>query len=244
MRKIKRYIILGIIACSILIPIYFSINYIELNKIQLNDKLEELDEKMNIRKKTKSNAEYVDNCNIKIGLYMVKGKEKVLVNDDYYTSFEPEDIMGIFYAVYSNEEKLQQGTYYNVWNNCLEKYENAKDYKIGYNIKFKMQDGTKVDQIILNPDDAYLMYPEIQFYLYDDINLIPGRPYYHVTKETVTDKTIYSSMKIVGDKKTPQIEGNITLDVFAYDGKEDFDPNTGKYRGNCKYTVIIKNKSK
>ena len=105
-----------------------------------------------------------------------------------------------------------------------------------------MDDGEVIDQTILNPDHAYLMYPEIQFYLYDDINLIPGKRYYHVTHDDFNENTLCSSAKLVGDKRTPNIASDILLTAFTYDSEDDFEPETGKYRGNSYYTITIKRK--
>lgn len=186
--------------------------------------------------------QYIDDNPIKIGLYVREGNYKKLVKDEYYCGWAPEEVLGIFYAVYTTEETISGSSFNNVWKDYLNNYTNIDKYRIGYNIKFTMDNGEVIDQIILNPDHAYLMYPEIQFYLYDDINLIPGKRYYHVTSEEMNENTICSSVKLVGDKKTPNITSSIELTVFTYDSDGDFDKTTGKYRGKSYYTVIIKRK--
>lgn len=184
--------------------------------------------------------EYVDDNTIKVGLYVQDGNYKKLVKDDYYCNWDPEEILGIFYAVYTNDDLISGNSFNTTWTKYLENYTDASKYRIGYNISFEMADGKIIDQRILNPDEAYLMYPEIQFYLYDDINLVPGKRYYHVTSEEMNENTICSSVKLVGDKKTPDIISQINLTVFTYDSDDDFDPNTGRYRGNSSYTINIK----
>lgn len=186
--------------------------------------------------------EYVDDNPIKVGLYVQDGNYKKLVKDDYYCNWDPEEILGIFYAVYTNDDVISGNSFNTIWTKYLENYTDASKCRIGYNISFEMADGKVIDQRILNPDDAYLMYPEIQFYLYDDINLVPGRRYYHITSEEMNENTICSSVKLVGDKKTPDIISQITLTVFTYDSDDDFDPGTGRYRGNSSYTINIKRK--
>lgn len=166
-----------------------------------------------------------------------EGNYKKLVKD-YYCGWDPEEVLGIFYAVYTNEEQISGSNFNLVWKDYLNKYSDIDKYRIGYNLKFTMNDGTVIDQTILNPDHAYLMYPEIQCYLYDDINLVPGKRYYHITSEEMNDNTICSSIKLVGDKKTPNISSEIELTAFTYKSNDDFDAN-GKYRGNSKYTVTI-----
>ena len=179
----------------------------------------------------------MDDNPIVVGLYVKEGNYKKLVKD-YYCGWDPEEVLGIFYAVYTNEEQISGSNFNLVWKDYLNKYSDVDKYRIGYNLKFTMNDGTVIDQTILNLDHAYLMYPEIQCYLYDDINLVPGKRYYHITSEEMKDNTICSSIKLVGDKKTPNISSEIELTAFTYKSNDDFDAN-GKYRGNSKYTVTI-----
>ena len=182
-------------------------------------------------------SKYVDDNPIVVGLYVKEGNYKKLVKD-YYCGWDPEEVLGIFYAVYTNEEQISGSNFNLVWKDYLNKYSDVDKYRIGYNLKFTMNDGTVIDQTILNPGHAYLMYPKIQCYLYDDINLVPGKRYYHITSEEMKDNTICSSIKLVGDKKTPNISSEIELTAFTYKSNDDFDAN-GKYRGNSKYTVTI-----
>ena len=180
--------------------------------------------------------EYIDDNQVKIGLYVDKGNTKELVTE-YFCDFSAENIMGIFYAIPTDEKVVNGDDFKTVFEEYAKEYNT--NYKIGYNIKFKLDDGEYVDQTILDPDDAYLMYPEIQFYLYDDINLIPGRPYYHITQDIMSDDRVCSSVKLVGDKRTKNIVSPIELTVFTYDGDDDFTPVTKKYRGNSYHTVLI-----
>ena len=72
----------------------------------------------------------------------------------------------------------------------------------------------------------------------DDVNLVPGKPYYHITQDVMYDYTIASSIKLVGDIDSDKIEGPITLTAFCFDSEDDFDEE-GNYRGNSKYTITI-----
>lgn len=242
-KKIKLIMIVSIFISLIILGIIF-IKYFKndrnenslLNKENLEQKTEEI-----IEKEEEKVSTYIDDNPITIGLYVKDGNYKKLVKE-YYCGWDPEEVLGIFYAVYTNDEIISNSNFNNVWKEYLNNYTNIDKYRIGYNIKFTMDTGEIIDQIILNPDHAYLMYPEIQFYLYDDINLVPGKRYYHVTSDEMNENTICSSVKLVGDKKTPNIISDIELTVFTYDSSDDFDPNTGKYRGNSHYTVIIKRK--
>ncbi|MDD2376733.1 MAG: hypothetical protein PHD15_04965 [Clostridia bacterium] len=184
---------------------------------------------------------YVDNNPIKIGLYIKSGNEKKIITE-YSSVWDAELIMGLFYAIPTNESVVSGKSFEYVWKEYWNKYSNIEKYRIGYNIKFTLNTGEVIDHVILNPDHAYLMFPKLQFYLYDDVNLIPGRAYYHVTQPEMTEKTQCTSVKLVGDKETKNIISPIELTVFTFDGEEDFEPVTGKYRGNSCYTILINRK--
>jgi hypothetical protein len=184
---------------------------------------------------------YVDDNPIKIGLYIKGNNGKQLVTQ-YSSTWDAEAIMGLFYAIPTNDVLVSSKSFENVWKEYWNKYSNVEKYRIGYNIKFTSNTGEVTNQIILNPDHAYLMFPKLQLYLYDDVNLIPGRAYYHVTQPEMTENTQCTSVKLVGDKATKNIISPIELTVFTFDGKEDFDPVTGKYRGNSFYTIFINRK--
>lgn len=242
-KKIKIIIIVSIFILLVILGIIFMKHFKNnkdenslLNKENLEQKAEEI-----IENDEEKVSAYVDDNPITVGLYVKEGDYKKLVKE-YYCGWNPEEVLGIFYTVYTNEEKIPGSNFDVVWKKYLNNYTNIDKYRIGYNIKFTMNTGEIIDQTILNPDHAYLMYPEIQFYLYDDINLVPGKRYYHITSDEMNENTICSSVKLVGDKKTPNITSEIELTTFTYDSDDDFDPDTGKYRGNSYYTVIIKRK--
>lgn len=236
-KKIVFCVFTLILVCLIIILVIFSNRNLKLsNDISLS--INNLSENLKNTIKEQKQDEYIDNNNMQIGLYIDDGGVKRLAKE-YYCDFSAENVMGIFYAIPTVEETVSGDNFKQVFESYYNNYINKEDYKIGYNIKFTLDDGEYIDQTILNPDDAYLMFPEIQFYLYDDINLIPGRPYYHITQDIMTDERICSSVKLVGDKKTKNIVSPIELTVFTFDGEDDFSPITRKYRGNSSYTIFI-----
>lgn len=231
----KKYIYITILVIFAII-VFIAILFFK-NKENINEELPIYIEEQ--KEEIKENT-YVDDNIIKIGLYTKEGNTKKL-SQSHTSSWKAENVMGIFYAVASNNEVISGNSYGAVWKDYWNKYENTQNYKIGYNISFSMGDKI-IDKTILNPDDAYTMYPKLQLNLYDDINLIPGKPYYHVTSETMTENTIFTSVKIVGDTETKNITSPIKLTTFTYKDISDFDIETGKYRGNFSYTTIINKK--
>ena len=212
----------------------------ELNNIKKEEQQSEKTHEEEIEEEHKEDV-YVDDNPIKIGLYINSNKGKKLITE-YTSSWIAEEIMGMFYAIPTNESIAAGANFKTTWDKYWNEYTNIENYRIGYNIKFTLNTGEVVDQIILNPDHAFLMFPKVQFYLYDDVNLIPGKRYYHVTQGEMNDKTQCTSVKIVGDKQTKNIISPIELTVFTFDGQEDFDPTTGKYRGNSHYSILINRK--
>lgn len=200
----------------------------EENEIYKNTNLTNKESK-DLEDLEKSNNELNTKPKIDLSLYLEKNGVKTLITS-HTCSWEPENVMGIFYAVPCKETTLHLNTSFDVlWKEYISDYENYSDIRIGYNISFTLNTGETVDRTILNPDDAYYMFPKVMVFLYDDVNLVPGKRYYHITQDDMDENTICSSIKLVGDVKTKNIVSDITLTAFCYSSKEDFDKETGRY---------------
>lgn len=183
--------------------------------------------------------EYVDENNVNLGLYVDNGTNLELITDDYYCDWSPENVMGLFYAIPTQENTLPNTNFDTMWKDYINNYPNANDCRIGYALEFTLNDGNQMYFTILNPDDAYYTFPKVMSFLYDDVNLVPGKAYYHITQDVMYDYTICSSLKLVGDVDTYTIASDIKLTAFCFDTEDDFD-NNGRYRGNSSYTINIK----
>lgn len=201
---------------------------------------ENINEEVEEKKEIEENI-YVDENPVKLGIYIESGNTKKLITE-YSCYWEPELVMNVFYAVPTQEETISNYSFDTLWKKYINSYPNPEKYRIGYNISFTLKSGEKVDKTILNPDDAYYMFPKVMCFLYDDVNLVPGKPYYHITQDVMYDYTICSSVKLVGDVETSNITSDIKLTAFCFDSDDDFDPETGKYRGNNFYSILIKRK--
>lgn len=235
--KVILYILGIVFVCSVIYMLFFFNNIKDLStKISLSTS--SVSKNLIDVVVENNKADYVDENEMEIGLYIDEGNTKRLI-DKYYSDFTAENIIGLFYALPTREEVVNGRDFKQIFDEYYNKYEDKEKYKIGYNIKFSMRDGRVIDETVLNPDDAYYLFPKVQCYLYDDINLIPGRPYYHITQDIMTDDRICSSIKLVGDKESKNIISPIELTVFSFDGEDDFYPNTRKYRGNSSYKILI-----
>lgn len=181
---------------------------------------------------------YIDENPVKLGIYVQKGNTKQLIQNEYTCGWAPEEIMGLFFAVPTTEKSIPNTNFSTLWKEYINKYPNPEKYRIGYSIKFTLNTGEVIDRTILNPGDAYHMFPKVMVFLYDDVNFVSGQRYYHITD--MTDNTICSSIKLVGDVETKNIISDIELTAFSFDSKDDFDEESNKYRGNSSYTITIK----
>lgn len=186
----------------------------------------ELDKQLDISINT-----YQDNNPITIGLY----EDEHLIKDYHVKLTNMKDIT-VFNIYYTNQDPLENNYIKYNWNKYYKNYENIDKYKIGFIISFEAE-GKLYKEQILTPDCEYIFAPYLYVYLYDDINQPNGSWYSHLLPEEVTDKTIFSSIKLFMANKATDISSPITLTVFTYD-EDDFD-SSNNYIGKSKYTTTI-----
>ena len=174
---------------------------------------------------------YQDNNPITIGLY----EDEHLIKDYHVKLTNMKDIT-VFNIYYTNQDPLENKYIKYNWNKYYKNYENIDKYKIGFIISFEAE-GKLYKEQILTPDCEYIFAPYLYVYLYDDINQPNGSWYSHLLPEEVTDKTIFSSIKLFMANKATDISSPITLTVFTYD-EDDFD-SSNNYIGKSKYTTTI-----
>lgn len=182
---------------------------------------------------------YVDDNPIKLGLYLYDSTygNKELLEDTYYTSFVSGKDIDSFEVFFTNDKVVSGNNFKDIWYKYYNNYSDIDNYKIGFNIKFILSDGTDFNGNFLEPD--ILKYGDYFFvYLYDDVNQEDNVIYSHLEK--MEDNTLITSIKLHARDGIDKVE-NIILTVFTYDGIEDFDSN-GNYRGNSSYTIRIKRK--
>lgn len=181
--------------------------------------------------------EYKDDNPIKLGIFEVDNNyhNKKVIEDAFYTDFKSLTDLGSFEVFFTNDKTVDGSSFKDTWNKYYNKYENIDSYKIGYNIKFILSDGTNFESNFLEPD-IFKFNEYFYVYLYDDVNQKDGAFYSHL--EEVNDNTLMTSIKIFGVEKIDEVE-NIILTAFTYKSDEDFDKD-GNYRGNSRYTIRIK----
>lgn len=183
--------------------------------------------------------EYVDDNPIKLSLFLYDNNyhNKKRIEDTYYTNFTSGVDIGSFEVFLTDESTIDGINFKDTWNKYYNNYVDITNYKIGYNIKFVLNDGTSYNSNYLEPDN-YRYGEYFYTYLYDDIHQVDGAFYSHL--ENMEDNTLITSIKIYAVEGIDKVD-YFVLSAFTYDGEEDFD-GEGNYRGNSIYRVNIKRK--
>lgn len=198
---------------------------------------EEQKETKTTKEEVVEKEEYQDDNPIKLGLYSSSDSysNKKLIEDAYYTTFTNGVDLGSFEVYYTNDKVLSGTSFKDIWNKYYNDYTDIDNYKIGYNIKFILSDGTNFDNTFLEPD-IFKFGDYFYVYMYDDVHQKDGAFYSHI--EEMEDNTLMTSIKIYGVDNIDKVE-NIILSVFTYDSDDDFDEE-GNYRGISRYAIRIK----
>lgn len=181
---------------------------------------------------------YVDDNPIKLGLFLYDNNyhNKEVIKDAYYTDFINGTDIGSFEVFFTSDEIVDGNKFKDTWNKYYNMYDNIDNYKIGFNIKFMLNNGTSYEGNILEPD-IYKFGKYFYIYLYDDIHQVDGAFYSHL--ESMEDNTLITSIKLYAVDGIDEVE-SIILNAFTYDSEDDFDNDN--YRGNSLYVIRIKRK--
>jgi len=182
---------------------------------------------------------YIDTNPIKLGLYKYygRGKDRELITV-YENNWNYHKDISSFEVFYTNENYITGYYFQDTFKEYIDKYTNIDNYKIGYIISF-ITNTKEINKIILSPKDTEDFFDYLEIYLYDDYHRDKGVWYSHTTEEQYNDETLLTSIKLTAGKQINNIISDITVTVFTYD-YDDFD-NEGNYRGNSKYSIIVKN---
>ena len=182
---------------------------------------------------------YIDDNPIKLRLYSIDNYNNYIPIIEYSCIWKMETTLGVFTVIPTEEEIINDNYYQTIFFRHWNSYENADNYKIGYNIKFTLKDGKTINENILMPWQTDLVFPYLFVYLYDDVNIPPGTWHSHLTNDEVKSNTKFTSIKLHGWETAENISSPIELTVFTYKNNNDFDSETGNYRGNSFYRIII-----
>lgn len=183
--------------------------------------------------------DYVDNNPITIGIYHNTLESLNLISEYKEEWISKKDISVLTIAL-TNEEKIFDYYYQDIWNKYYKTYNNIDNYKVGYYISFTLKDGTFLEKTILSPRDMSHFYPYLSIYLYDDVHQEKGTWYRHIEEQEIKDDTIFTTIKLTAEEQISEINTPITLTTFTYDDENDF--SNDRYKGNSSYSILIKRK--
>lgn len=206
------------------------------NKELSNNKKEEV---VNNEKNLEIKETYTDENQVKLGLFLYDNnyKNKERLEDTYFTDFTPGKDIGSFEVFLTDDKAINGKNFKSTWNDYYNRYDNIKNHKIGFNIKFMLKNGRHYNKNYFEPDN-FKFSEYFYTYLYDDINQIDGAYYSHL--EEVNENTLLTSIKIYAVDNIDEVDSFI-LSAFTYDSEDDFDEE-GNYRGNSIYVIRIKRK--
>lgn len=181
---------------------------------------------------------YVDDSNITLGLYTRDTNGYHYIDSEVHIPWNQYTDMIVFKTLATHDATINswymQDAFPSYWN-----YENNKNYKLGYNLSYTTDKGD-FSWNIINPEDRmYDVFNFVQLYTYDDVSPAKGSWYDHLDNNEITDGVLMTSIKLTASTFIGNIHSPMKLTVFAYDSSDDFDPNTGLYRGNSYHTIYI-----
>jgi len=137
----------------------------------------------------------------------------------------------------SEEDRLEGGSFREMWNTAWDAHEGAENPKIGFHITFQLPDGDEYSGQLLKPSDSEAFFEYIEIYMYDDIHQAPGAWYTHLSDGDMKEETVISSIKLTAGSKIGEV-GDIILTAFIYDGEDCFNA-AGEYIGLVSQSVVI-----
>ena len=195
------------------------------------------------REEEPKEPEYVDDNNTPIGLYERNGSTLKLLTE-FNSNIQVKKDIKTFQAFLSKDETINHSgkRYADFYFEKYNELNPEKKYKVGFNLKYTLADGTEISQNILGPSTTQTNYDYIEVYLYDAYKHRNDSFYSHIEENEYNDETLITSIKLTAGSKFNDIKSKITLTVFTYDS-DDFDENN-EYRGNSKYSVVISDLNK
>ena len=182
-------------------------------------------------------SNYIDENPVKISIYLDKDGSLNKVSGKYEATWIGKKDIVVFTALPTDEETPDYDYMQKIWPKYDAMY-NGINYKIGWNVNFNLKSGETINATIFKPSDVEYFYDYLEVYLYDDVNVQIGEWHSHLLDNEVKDNTIMDAIKLTAGSKFTEILEPISITVFSYDDKDDFDEN-GNYIGNSFYKVEV-----
>lgn len=177
-----------------------------------------------------------------VGIYVSGSGGRVLL-EEYVCSWVRGTDIALFNTFASNEPLLKYAAYRVMLVDCWFGFPDAKDYKIGYQLKYTLVSGEEITVTITSPEDiTHTEYLEV--YMYDSVLQAEGGGWYsHLLEKDMSDETLLYSFKLTPGVKIAEVKDiRLKSFVYKYQDDSDFDPDTGEYIGTISYEIDIKRK--
>lgn len=126
--------------------------------------------------------------------------------------------IAVFDIIPSTAETLSSPSYKRLWNEEENKNFPDSEFKPWFILEYTLNDGTSEEITINGYEDAQKVTDNgyLEIYLYDDIHQEEGAWYYHLTKDTTTENTVISSVKLTAGKLISSVT---TIRLTAFDSQ-------------------------
>lgn len=180
--------------------------------------------------------EVMDNNPITLSLYKNykgEGRKKMTTFESTWTYHNDISSFEVFFT---NIDSIPSGNFRDRFQEYYTTYSNIENYRIGYILKFSI-DNIEKEYLIKSPKDTEEYFNYLETYLYDDYHREKGVWYSHTLESEMNDETLLTSIKLTSGKEVERITSDITLTAFTYDkNNANFDIN----KTNSKYTITVK----
>ena len=172
-----------------------------------------------------------------LSFYRPKGKSyspRVRLGDEYAAKWKKGEDIGSFEVIASEEARLEGDFFGDIFGGCWTRYADADKCKIGFTLRYTLEDGGEVKYTMLSPD--HIQHTEyIECWLYDDYHREPHKSYSHIKK--MKDDTLITSIKLTCGRKIKEVS-EIWLTAFICTSADEFDADQN-YTGPTYCTLHI-----
>ncbi len=174
-----------------------------------------------------------------VSFYRPEGKyysPRVRLDSEVTGPFKRETDIGSFEAIASSLARLEGEFFGDIFNDAWNRFPDTANCKIGYSLRYALDDGSEIAFTILTPSDiGHEEY--IECWIYDDVHVQPYERYSHLKESRMKADTLISSIKLTGGSKIKHVK-EIWLTTFIYTSEAEFDANRN-YTGDVSCQVHI-----
>ena len=172
-----------------------------------------------------------------VSFYQPEGKSyspRVRMGDEFSAKWKKGEDIGSFEVIASEEARLEGDFFGDIFGGCWTRYADADKCKIGFTLRYTLEDGSEVKYTMLSPD--HIQHTEyIECWLYDDYHREPHKSYSHIKK--MKDDTLITSIKLTCGRKIKEVS-EIWLTAFICTSADEFDADQN-YTGPTSCTLHI-----